>query len=177
VAEFEGPQLARVSATGVRPEGPSNVGKSAPTAIMSLMRPTGPRNLSVSPYKVNGRRHAVGPEGECKQGRHQARCVSPTLKAGGLAREVANLLWPWNVHEFPGKRAMLAAVGGVKPSTAKHWLRGRDPLPLHASQRLEAFLRAKAAEAVALAEALREHGKLREPIVSRQRGCVVRKCR
>ena len=77
---------------------------------------------------------------------------------------------PWNIHQYPGKRAILAAIWGVKPGTVKHWLRGCDPLPLHVAYQMEAFVRAHAAMSVALAEELRAHAEAREPVATRPRG-------
>ena len=108
--------------------------------------------------------------GEGDHIRGKVRCASPPARAGGLVVRVVNLLWPWGLRQYPGKRAMLAHVCGAKTATAKFWLHERDPLPAHAARKLESHLRTQAALALELADELRRHAQSREQAAVRPRG-------
>jgi hypothetical protein len=129
-------------------------------------------SLSAGPRPENAReaRGELTPGAKRHHVHGRARRVHPSLKKGGLAREIVNFCWPHGVHQYPGKVAMLAAACGVSRNVAKHYLRERDPLPVHAAKALAGYLRGRAREAERLAQALGEFLTEREPVATRPRG-------
>lgn len=134
-------------------------------ALNPLVGPA-PHSPQPPPENTTGRWIWVSP----REAKHHIRCSARSVFSP-LKVADSRVGWlPWNIHQYPGKRAILAAIWGVKPGTVKHWLRGCDPLPLHVAYQMEAFVRAHAAMSVALAEELRAHAEAREPVATRPRG-------
>lgn len=100
--------------------------------------------------------------GEYKRG--SKRCAIPTHKAAvSLAGRLCDEITPWRLWEYPGRAVFIAAIGGVTPAYARHWLAGVREPGAASLVRLSAWLRAKAGRLVALAEDLEAEAATRKP--------------
>ena len=85
------------------------------------------------------------------------RTVSPRGALGyGLVNQLANLVAPWTIEEYPGYRRFLSSLCGVAMKTSDRWLYGCDRLPRKHAARLGALCRERAAAFEALASEFEE---------------------
>ena len=95
--------------------------------------------------------------GRCAQAKAKLRRASvPTRSPRCLADEFVQLMWPWEVWEYPGKRRGLGALLQIAPSYARNLMQGRQRLPMHQARRLVSYLEGRIAREEALLAQLRD---------------------
>ena len=91
-------------------------------------------------------------------------------EAGEILAAVIAHLWPWRDRQYPGWMRCAEAVMGRPKDTVRRWLyKGGRPMPAKDARVLEAHLRARAEEALALADGLSAYAEGREAALSAAR--------